>query len=363
LRSSKHGARKGTGKEIYQNSEREAAMRIELDRINKSFGDNHVLKDLSFSAESGKAFGLLGRNGSGKTTTIRIIMEIFPMDSGTVTINGDRAKHFINKIGYLPEERGLYPKRPILEQMIYFGELRGMKAADAKRNAEKLLKKLNAEEYLKRKLDTLSKGNQQKIQLAIALITEPEILILDEPFSGLDPVNANTLKSLVSEMVTAGKLVIFSSHQMSNVEEFCDDICIINKGVSVLEGNLAKIKRAYPRNRILITPENGDLEGFSKRVREAGEIKGIIDGDRIHKRGCAATQNNQHDRSKLLNAVSAMGTGLDSFQVMEPTLEQIFIEKAGDAPDEEKPADEPVSSGRPGLFGGLGGRSNRKGRG
>ncbi|MDR1703560.1 MAG: ATP-binding cassette domain-containing protein [Clostridiales bacterium] len=324
-------------------------MRIELDRINKSFGDNHVLKDLSFSAESGKAFGLLGRNGSGKTTTIRIIMEIFPMDSGTVTINGDKAKKYINKIGYLPEERGLYPKRPILEQMVYFGELRGMKAADAKRNAEILLKKLDAEEYLKRKLDTLSKGNQQKIQLAIALLTEPEILILDEPFSGLDPVNANVLKSLVSEMVAAGKLVIFSSHQMSNVEEFCDDICIINKGVNVLEGNLAKIKRAYPRNRILITPEDGDLEGFSKRIQASPELKALVTDVTAGKRGCVVTIKDEKDRAKLFAAVSSMGVGVDAFQVMEPTLEQIFIEKAGDAPDEEKPAEEPAR--RAGLFG------------
>jgi len=281
------------------------------------------LKDVGFSAKSGKAFGLLGRNGSGKTTTIRIIMGIFPQDSGRVSINGGNFKDNMTRIGYLPEERGLYPKRVIIDQMVYFGELRGMKPADARKSAERLLEKLEATEYLKRKLDTLSKGNQQKIQLAIALITDPDILILDEPFSGLDPVNAAVLKTVVSEMVQAGKLVIFCSHQMASVEELCDDICIINKGQIVLSGELNKIKKTYPRNRILITPEATD------KLKSSPEIKALTSEIVTAKNGNVATLKNEADKSKLFSAVSGLGINIDTFKVMEPTLEEIFIERAG----------------------------------
>ncbi|MCL2701992.1 MAG: ATP-binding cassette domain-containing protein [Defluviitaleaceae bacterium] len=304
-------------------------MRIELEGINKSFGSNHVLKDLGFSAKSGKAFGLLGRNGSGKTTTIRIIMGIFPQDSGRVSINGGNYKDNRNTIGYLPEERGLYPKRVIIDQMVYFGELRGMKSGAAKKRAEMLLEKLEATEYLNRKLDTLSKGNQQKIQLAISLITDPDILILDEPFSGLDPVNAGLLKSLVQDMVTAGKLVIFCSHQMASVEELCDDICIIEKGRIVLSGELAKIKKTYPRNRILIAPESTDFADVQRRLQASPDIRDISTGIEIAKKGCVITLKNELDKLRLFTAVNGMNVSIDTFQVMEPTLEEIFIEKAG----------------------------------
>lgn len=304
-------------------------MELVLDKINKSFGSNHVLKDLGFTARSGSAFGLLGRNGSGKTTTIRIIMDIFPQDSGTVSIDGKSMSKFDGKIGYLPEERGLYPKRVILEQMVYIGELRGMKASDAKKRAEMLLEKLDAGEYLKKKLDTLSKGNQQKIQLAIALINNPDILILDEPFSGLDPVNAKVLKDLVSEMVREGKMVLFSSHQMGNVEEFCDDVCIINKGEIVLEGNLKKIKKSYPRNRVLVTPENDDLQAFARRIENEPSLKGVVTGAALDRRGCIVTLKNPDDKRRLFSAFDTMGIEMDSFRILEPSLEEIFLEKAG----------------------------------
>ena len=206
-------------------------MELTLRGIHKSFESNHVLKGISFSAKNKAAFGLLGRNGSGKTTTLRIIMDIFSPDSGEVLIDGVTNKKTKVRIGYLPEERGLYPKRIVSEQMIYLGQLRGLSARDAKSDAERLLHKLNATEYFGKRLDTLSKGNQQKIQLAIALMGDPDIIILDEPFSGLDPVNAKTMKELVSELVSREKMVVFSSHQMENVESFCDDICIINHGI------------------------------------------------------------------------------------------------------------------------------------
>lgn len=304
-------------------------MRIELERINKSFGEKHVLKDLGFSAQSGKAFGLLGRNGSGKTTTIRIIMGIFPQDSGRVSIDGTDYKDKLSRIGYLPEERGLYPKRVIIDQMVYFGALRGMKKSKAKENAERLLAKLEATEYMNRKLDTLSKGNQQKIQLAISLITDPDILILDEPFSGLDPINASLLKQLVSEMVDAGKLVIFCSHQMASVEELCEDLCIIEQGRIVLSGNLAQIKKGYPRNRVLLSPESGNFEDLRRKLNESPDVMAMAASIGTARLGCAVTLKDEGDKNRLYNAVTGLGISLDVFKVMEPTLEEIFVEKAG----------------------------------
>lgn len=304
-------------------------MELILDKINKSFGKNHVLKDVSFTAKSGVAMGLLGRNGSGKTTTIRIIMDIFPADSGRVTIDGRPSREIAGKIGYLPEERGLYPKRIISDQMAYLGELRGMKAKEARARGKKLLKRLEADEYYSKKLETLSKGNQQKIQLAIALITNPDIIILDEPFSGLDPVNSVILKEVINEMKAEGKMVIFSSHQMGHVEDFCDDICIIDEGACVLQGNLRQIKKSYPRNRILITPENDNLAGLDRRLSADGELSKVIIETSMTEKGCVVTLKDAGDKLHLFNALARAELGIDSFQVVEPTLEEIFVEKAG----------------------------------
>jgi ABC-2 type transport system ATP-binding protein len=306
-------------------------MQLIAEGVNKSFGTNHVLKDIAFTANSGVALGLLGRNGSGKTTTIRIIMGMFPADSGTVMIDGAESKKFGNRFGYLPEERGLYPKRVIADQMAYIGELRGMSAADARRRSLLLLEELGAGEYYKKKLDTLSKGNQQKIQLAIALINDPEIIILDEPFSGLDPVNAKTLKDLISGLVKEGKMVIFSSHQMSHVEEFCDDICMINDGRVVLHGNLKQIKKSYTRNRILLVPEDENAEALREKIGAIQGLSGEITEIKAATRGCAVTLRDEKDKPTLFNALAQSGIDVDSFAVMEPTLEEIFVEKAGEA--------------------------------
>lgn len=224
-------------------------MRLEIKNLHKSYGQHHVLKGINLAAESGRAFGLLGRNGAGKTTSIRILMDVMKADQGEILIDG---RPFLQKdwrIGYLPEEKGLYPKLQILRQMVYIGELRGLSRREAKANAQKWLERLAMEQHAKQKLETLSKGNQQKIQLAVALITNPDIVILDEPFSGLDPVNAQLLKEVVLEQVALGKIVFFSSHQMSYVESFCDDIGILHNGEIVLTGSISDIKHAYPRNR------------------------------------------------------------------------------------------------------------------
>ena len=213
-------------------------MKLEVKNITKSFGETQVLHGVSFEVESGKALGLLGRNGAGKTTTMRIIMNVFNANGGDLLIDG---KPFIAseyRVGYLPEERGLYPKNTVKEQMLYLARLRGLSKSEALTNISKLLNRLEITEYENRKLETLSKGNQQKVQLAATLVANPDIVILDEPFSGLDPVNSQILKDVVNELIADVKIVIFSSHQMSYVEEFCDNIAIINSGEVVLSGEL-----------------------------------------------------------------------------------------------------------------------------
>ncbi|MCQ2489683.1 MAG: ATP-binding cassette domain-containing protein, partial [Clostridia bacterium] len=205
-------------------------MILEVKDITKNFGEKSVLKGISFSAQSGEALGLLGRNGAGKTTTIRIIMQLFPPNSGEVLVDGKPLSIREINVGYMPEERGLYPKKKIMEQLIYFAELKGVSKDVAIERANKLLDRLQMTEYKDAKLETLSKGNQQKIQLVTTLISNPDIVILDEPFSGLDPVNAMLLKDVVRELIADGKIVIFSSHQMNYIEEFCNNIVIINGG-------------------------------------------------------------------------------------------------------------------------------------
>ena len=198
-------------------------MRLEVRNLRKSFGETEVLHGVSFSVESGSALGLLGRNGAGKTTTIRILMDVFKADEGEVWLDGSRLNPRKAGIGYLPEERGLYPKKKVGEQIVYLAQLRGMGSKEAKESMKHWLERLGVGEYENRKLETLSKGNQQKVQLAQTLVCDPQIIILDEPFSGLDPVNSQILKDVINEEIQKGKLVIFSSHQMSYVEEFCQN--------------------------------------------------------------------------------------------------------------------------------------------
>lgn len=216
-------------------------MKLEIKNVNKTFDKTQILHDVSFTVESGKAMGFLGRNGAGKTTTIRSLMDVFKADSGEFLLDGkplDRNKY---KIGYLPEERGMYQKIKILDQLIYFGELKGMSKKDAKESAMAGLERLELESYANKKMETLSKGNQQKIQILQAVINDPDIIIFDEPFSGLDPVNAQVLKDIIVEYINKNRIVLFSSHQMNLVEEFCDDITFIKKGHILLSDNLNKL--------------------------------------------------------------------------------------------------------------------------
>lgn len=294
-------------------------MRITIDSLTKSFGDNQVLKGISFESEKGRAFGILGRNGAGKTTTIRIIMGVFASDSGEVLIDDKPVDRTKIRFGYLPEERGLYPKKPIMTQLVYFGMLKNMSKKEALSSAGYWLKRLQMEEYKKRRLDTLSKGNQQKIQLAAALISNPDIIILDEPFSGLDPVNAMLLKDVVKELMTDGKIVLFSSHQMNYIEEFCDRIAILNGGRIVLSGGIKEIKRGYDRGRIIIaSPDIEEIRRTLPYDMESEADKLIVRLD------------SKADKHDLFSRLYEGNFDIDEMRVYEPALSDIFVEYTED---------------------------------
>lgn len=296
-------------------------MRLTAENITKSFGAKQVLKGIHLGVESGRALGLLGRNGAGKTTMIRIIMQVFPADSGRVLLDGKPLDTNQIKIGYLPEERGLYPKKVILEQLLYFAALRGVSARQAKKDALRLLDRLGMGEYANKKLDTLSKGNQQKIQLIATLICEPQIVILDEPFSGLDPVNAMLLEDLVKECIQQGKIVFFSSHQMNYVEEFCNEIAILNQGKIVLSGNIREIKRGYERNRLLISTRQAEnvRQWASALPAELVMQVGEQEGDLL------VTLADAGQKDAFLSALTAQGFDIDGFRIYEPSLNDIFV--------------------------------------
>ena len=299
-------------------------MILELRNIEKSFGEKKVLTGVSFKAEGGKAFGLLGRNGAGKTTSIRILMDVFPANSGEVLIDGQPIDYNKIGIGYLPEERGLYPKKIIIDQLTYFAELKGMSRKEAVESIDYWLERLGMTEYRNKKLETLSKGNQQKIQLITALAHDPDIVILDEPFSGLDPVNAMLLKDVVKEQISKGKIGLFSSHQMSYIEEFCDSIAILNNGVVALHGDLHDIKRDYPRDRLVVRTESPDAIindfGSSCTVMENGSLM-------------LRLTDPSEKKATMIRLVE--NYDIDEVKVFEPSLNDIFVEYAGDAAQED----------------------------
>ncbi|MBQ8284339.1 MAG: ATP-binding cassette domain-containing protein [Clostridia bacterium] len=294
-------------------------MTLELKDIYKSFGEKEVLKGVSFSAEGGKAFGLLGRNGAGKTTTIRILMNVFSANSGKVLIDGSPIDYDKIGIGYLPEERGLYPKKPIIDQLTYFAELKGMNKKDAVNAVDYWLNRLGMSEYRNKRLDTLSKGNQQKIQLITALAHNPHIVILDEPFSGLDPVNAMLLKDVVKEQISEGKIVLFSSHQMSYIEEFCDSIAILNGGKVALSGDLRDVKRNYPRNKLVVntTSPQRICEDFQNACS-------------VNQNGALIIQLENADEKRAVMQRLVENYDIDEVKVFEPSLNDIFVEYAGE---------------------------------
>ena len=296
-------------------------MELRAENIFKSFGEKEVLKDISISAQSGTALGLLGRNGAGKTTTIRIIMGVFFADKGKVLIDGKPIDRDNIRIGYMPEERGLYPKIKICDQMVYLAQLRGMSLKDAQKACDKWLERMSMTEYKNKKLETLSKGNQQKIQLAVTLMCNPQIVILDEPFSGLDPVNAMLLKDVIKEMISGGAIVLFSSHQMNYIEEFCESISIINRGKIAIDGKISEIKHSYPRDRIAVTSSQYEkiapfvLQKMSDNITD---VKNDGENTLIIK------MKSPDFKNRLFAKLSEFD--IDCFKVCEPSLNDIFVE-------------------------------------
>lgn len=303
-------------------------MKLEVKNLRKSFSENEVLHGISFSVESGKALGLLGKNGAGKTTTIRILMDVFKANSGEILLDGKKFKPRNYQIGYLPEERGLYPKKKVAEQIVYLAELRGLSSKNAKQNTKMWLEKLGVDEYSNKTLDSLSKGNQQKVQLAQTLVCNPEIVILDEPFSGLDPINAQILKDTVKELITQNKLVIFSSHQMSYVEEFCEEIAIINKGEIVLSGNLKNIKKEFGKDRLILSANDITID----------ELKNIIDTkfsdlaivNEVKKNYLIVELIDSKTKNQLLQTLINENIDIEKFAIYEPDLADIFVKKVGE---------------------------------
>lgn len=303
-------------------------MRLDVQELKKSFGETEVLHGISFHVESGSALGLLGRNGAGKTTTIRILMDVFKANSGNMQMDGRPFCPKEYQIGYLPEERGLYPKKTVGEQLVYLAMLRGLNTKQAKDQTKKWLEKMGVLEYENRKLETLSKGNQQKVQLAQTLLCDPDIVILDEPFSGLDPVNAQILKDVIKEQIDVGKVVIFSSHQMSHVEEFCDQIAIMNHGDIVLSGNLRDIKREFGKDRLVVSSLSETSEELAALLKT--KFSELLDVEKVQPDRVIIRKKHEDDKPAILQKLIEESVDIEFFGLYEPSLHDIFVEKAGD---------------------------------
>lgn len=292
---------------------------VRLDRVSKSFGEFKAVDGLSLTVRSGRIYGLLGPNGAGKTTTIRMIVNITAPDSGTIQIFGRKIDSALqDRIGYLPEERGLYKRMKIVDQLRFFAELKNVSGKEVDRRIDQWLERLKLREWKNKKSMELSKGMQQKVQFITAILHEPDLLILDEPFSGLDPVNVELLKEVVLDLKRTGKTIIFSTHQMEVAEKICDDLCLINHSKKVFEGTLREIRSSFGRNSVALRYEGGDgvLEDpglVSKVERHADEVEALL------AEGASA--------QTLLRRLIESGATVGKFEMVEPSLNKIFIAK------------------------------------
>ena len=291
---------------------------VEVSHIVKSFSDKVAVDDLSFSVAQGEMFGLIGPNGAGKTTTIRMMMDIIKPDSGEVTILGEKLSEATkNRLGYLPEERGLYRKLSVLESIVYLASLKGVDRHSAKEKANELLNQTGMLASKRKKIEELSKGMGQIIQLIVTIIHDPQLVILDEPFAGLDPVNTELLKGMFADLRNQGKAVILSTHQMNQVEELCDRILMINNGRSVLYGDLSEIKSRYRGNSVLL-----DFKG------ELGEVPGIT-GKRTRKGYTELMLDGETTPQQVLEHLVSRGMVINRFEVATPSLNEIFLKEVG----------------------------------
>ena len=296
-------------------------MGLKVENVSKYFGEKLAVDHISFEINEPGVFGLLGTNGAGKSTTIRMMLGILKKSSGEITWNGKPVERKNVNFGYLPEERGIYPKTKIFDQLIYFSELKGMKKEEAEKEINYWMKRLKVEEYKDQLAEKLSKGNQQKVQFIIAILNNPELIVLDEPFSGLDPINTEILKDVIEELVSKGKYIVMSSHQMSSIEEFCRDVVIINRGKTVLKGNLKEIKDSYPANKVeIITNQNitAEIEKMGLKIE-----KNIDNNYEIN------IQKEEEAHTLIKNLIDK-NILIDKFELKRPSLNEIFIEKVSE---------------------------------
>lgn len=296
-------------------------MGLKLEMVSKRFVGKQAVDNISFEVDKPGVFGLLGTNGAGKTTTIRMLLGIIKKDTGEITWNGKPVERKTVNFGYLPEERGVYPKTKIYDQLMYFAELKGMNKSDADTEIKKWAKVLKVEEYLPMPAEKLSKGNQQKIQFMTSIIHNPELIVLDEPFSGLDPVNTEILKNVIIDLVKQEKYIIMSSHQMASIEEFCTDILILNKGKTVLKGNLKEIKNTYKANRLEISTDK-NIDEYIK------EFNMIIEFSKNNEYSIKI--DSEEKAHELLEKLVSEKVSINKFEIKKPTLNDIFIEKVGE---------------------------------
>ena len=295
---------------------------LKVDGVTKYYDDFKAVDNLSFEVKKGEIFGLLGVNGAGKTTTFRMIMNLISPSKGEITWNGKKIDYSItDKIGFLTEERSLLTKLTVKEQMLFYGALKSLDEETILKRLDKLLKRFEIEEYKERKINTLSKGNQQKVQFISAIINEPELLILDEPFSGLDPINIELFKSVILELKEKGTSIIFSSHRMDHVELFCEKLVILVRGKSVLEGYLKDIKKDYKIKKVII---EGDV-----KINELKKIDGVTNA--IKTASCyEVTIKDESYYKNVFNYLKSKDN-ITKFSLEEPSLEEIFVSKVGEA--------------------------------
>ncbi len=303
---------------------------ITLSNVSKSYGEFVAVNQLSLEIKAGSIYGILGPNGAGKTTTIRMIVNITMPDTGEVRLFGERMNPKLQeRVGYLPEDRGLYKKMKVGEQLAFFAELKGLKHAQSLRLIDEWLARVNLTEWKNKKWEELSKGMQQKVQFVSTILHDPELVILDEPFSGLDPINANLLKDIVQDLKRRHRTIIFSTHLMEQAEQLCDEICLINRGRKVLEGNVRAVKKSFGHRAIAI--EGTSLDGLLDHSALVNSIHRFPHHVEVTLTAGAGSQ-------ELLRALVNGGAELTRFELVEPSLNEIFIESVGQAEAERKNA-------------------------
>ncbi len=290
---------------------------IEIRHVSKRFNKQVAVDDLSLDVRAGSVFGFLGPNGAGKTTTIRMIVDIYAPDTGSIRVFGDTPSQDVRRrVGYLPEERGIYQEMKVLDELSFFADLRGIAASDARRRIDEWLERLELQPHRDKRVADLSKGTQQKVQFIITVLHDPELLILDEPFSGLDPVSVEVMKKAIAELRQRGKTIIFSTHQMEQVEQLCDDLCLINRGRGVLSGSVQEVKRAHPQRMVRLAFEGQD--GFLARFpaerlnRLPTHYELLLESD--------------SEPQELLRTAVAVGARVTRFEVAEASLHDIFVQ-------------------------------------